>query len=179
MKTALFVLFLTLSALAQNVSTWPAACGPRQTKFDVNHEPPPARNPLPIAPAGKARIYFIQNTMSQVNVGIDGTWVGANDDSSWFVVAVDPGKHHICEYTTKWNIAVQLRLRDIDAQPGESYYLFAYVSYTSGPGHGVAPFMWELENIEAYDGDQLITEYPLAVFQEKKPKVKKKPAPVN
>ena len=113
--------------------------------------------------------------MSQVNVGIDGTWVGANDDSSWFAVAVDPGKHHICEYTTKWDMAVQLRLRDIDAQPGDTYYLFAYASYIGASmGRGVEPFMWELENIDAYDANQMITEYPLAVFQEKKPKPKKK-----
>jgi hypothetical protein len=162
MKTALFVLFLTLSALAQNAKNWPGACGPHDTKFEVERGSPPAKHFTATTPAAKATIYFIQITTFQVNVGIDGTWVGASK-ASWFAVTVDPGKHHICEYAANRGLDIQLRLRDIDAQPGEIYYFFARAFYK-----GAAPYTWELENIDAYDGNRLIARVPPSISRIKK-----------
>jgi hypothetical protein len=165
MKLAVFVFFLTFSALAQT-NTWPSACGPKQTRFDVaDPDWYLARHYKPSTPAGKATIYFIQQLeISEVNIGIDGAWVGANRASTWFPAAIDPGKHHICEYNPYFDA---LKLVDIDAQPGKSYYLVLY-------------YPMSLESIDAQEGSRLIFKTGISHFQEKKKATpKKETAPVN
>ena len=172
MKTAFFALFLSLSALAQNTNPWPDACGPRQTKFDVDRDWYLARHFTPATPAGKATIYFIERDSGVVKVGIDGAWVGATNTGSWFAVTVDPGRHRVCEYTTgsAWDYYVShpVQLADVDAHSGESYYFRAWMS-----GYVRHASTFHLETISAHDGNRLIAKYPLSVFQAKKAKKKK------
>ncbi len=125
----------------------PDACGDDSVKFDVKTEkdqPPPA----PPA-AGKAQIVFIENENqglglgmhATVRFGVDGAWVGANNDNSYFVVDVDPGVHHLC---VSWQSSLKTIKKSIDvasftAEPGKVYYYAANVILTvirgaSGPG---------------------------------------------
>ena len=166
MKAVLFVLcvlFLSWCAAAQTTNAWPSACGPREARFSVHRDWYLSKHFSPATPAGEATIYFIQSGYSVVIVGIDGAWVGASKDGTWFAATVAPGMHHICEYANMpyWQ---SVKLSDIDAQPGESYYFRAQVRY----GYRDAPNTLKLEKIDGHDGSRLIAKYPLSVFQEKK-----------
>jgi hypothetical protein len=106
MRTALIFLLLPLAALAQEktpTTAAPSACGPDNVKFEVKldklqHTP---AQPEP----GKALIYFIQDkgpqscgigAAPQTGIGMDGAWVGANRNNSYFSVSAELGKHHVC-----------------------------------------------------------------------------------
>src|SRR5882724_5492834 len=103
MKIALVITLLAASALAQDQSAVvPAACGPQDASFDVKLDK--SQHSLTQPEPGKARIYFVQD-IGQVScwgscvtsrVGLDGAWVGANHDNSYFSVSVEPGEHHMC-----------------------------------------------------------------------------------
>lgn len=107
------------------------SCGLSNVKFEVKTTSAPA----PVTPrdAGKALLYFIQDDTNfesrprpSVRFGMDGQWVGATNSNSWFVIPVDPGKHHLC---ANWQRRVVLLTSDqlvaaahFTAKPGASYF---------------------------------------------------------
>jgi hypothetical protein len=105
MKPGFALLCLSVSLLAAmqaRAISLPAACGDDKVRFNVTTQ---RNQPMPTAPeAGKAQIVFMEdeNQMigpfmhATVRFGMDGTWVGANNGSSYFVLTVDPGVHHLC-----------------------------------------------------------------------------------
>jgi len=90
MKIALITLLLAASALSQEPpSGVTSACGPRTGSFAVNLDSSQHTQAQP--EPGKALVYFIQekgkDTFSvTTTIGIDGAWVGANKNSSYFSV---------------------------------------------------------------------------------------------
>ena len=100
MKTALIamflVMFLALSVFAQGTSSRLAlACGPKDVTFTVKMDP--SHEPAEPEP-GKARVAFIQDDSMWgehqhyvMKIGLDGAWVGAYKQNSYFTVSVDPG----------------------------------------------------------------------------------------
>jgi hypothetical protein len=70
----------------------PAACGASDVRFDVKLDK--SQHALAQPEPGKALVYFFQDA-ALTRIGIDGAWVGANTNQSYFSDAVDPGEHHL------------------------------------------------------------------------------------
>ncbi len=115
---------------------WPSSCGDAQVKFEVTRQ---ARPPAPAPPAaGKAQVIFLENELqpvgpfmhATVRFGLDGSWVGADNGTSYFVADIAPGVHHLC---TSWQSSVgslkkNVQLALFDAAPGKVYYFEARVA---------------------------------------------------
>src|ERR1035438_949235 len=153
MKNALILMllmFLAVSAIAQQESGALAACGPKGVKFDVKRDKSPQTLVQPTP--GKARVYFIQDvgvakclgSCWTTQIGLDGEWVGANQRNSYFSVSVDPGEHHVCA----------------NLDPQFSPHTVAFVHFTAEAGKvyyfRMRPF-WgkdQLLNIDPIDSDE-------------------------
>jgi hypothetical protein len=141
MKLNLGIVFLSASlafAAQARATTLPDACGNDSVKFDVKTE----TSKTPPAPPtdGKAQIVLIENEnqmigpfmYATVRFGVDGAWVGANYNNSYFTVTLDPGVHHLC---ASWQSALGMLDKNVDvasftAEPGKVYYFAAEVKST-------------------------------------------------
>jgi hypothetical protein len=93
------VLVLAAPARAQ-ILTAAAGCGPDQVHIHTKHDKH-AQAPQP-DPA-KATVYFIEDDtdfnqvpMPTTRIGIDGQWVGATHEDSYYAFQLAPGVHHLC-----------------------------------------------------------------------------------
>jgi hypothetical protein len=81
----------------------------------------------------KAWVYFIQEKGSDAlgvttMIGLDGTWVGANKNSSYFGVSVESGEHHVCA-NVESHRGHRVGLVHFTAEAGKVYYFNARVVY--------------------------------------------------
>ena len=130
MKSALVVLFIAASALAQTPSgSATSACGPKDASFDVKLDK--TQHTLAQPDPGKALVYFIQEKGAVSRIGVDGAWVGANKNSSYFAVSVEPGEHHVCAdvWTPRGIPGVPVGFLHFTAEAGRVYYFDARVIY--------------------------------------------------
>lgn len=166
MKSAFVVVLLALSALAQQQSgSVVAACGPKNASINVRLDE--SQHPLAQPESGKALVYFVQD-IGTVNclgrclttkIGVDGTWVGANQRNSYFAVSVEPGEHHVCT----------------DSSRGTHMFAFAHFTTEAGKTYYFRTRKFGGENqvlsdIDPLDSDQaryLIASYPLSVSHPK------------
>ncbi len=161
MKIGLIVLLFAASAFGQESSAVaPSACGPMaggfQVKLDTSQHTPAQPDPA------KALVYFIQEKGSDAfaattKIGIDGAWVGANKNSSYFAVSVEPGEHHVCANVQSFR-GHPVGLVHFTAEAGKIYYFDARVVY------GEASDLYFF--LGAADDDQaryLIDSLPLSV----------------
>jgi len=132
MKSALIALLFAASAFAQGPSAVAtSACGPKDASFDVRLDK--TQHPLAQPDPGKALVYFIQEKGSDAlavttKIGIDGAWVGANKNSSYFAVSVEPGVHHVCANVQSFR-GHPVGLVHFTAEAGNVYYFDARVVY--------------------------------------------------
>jgi hypothetical protein len=173
-KILLTVLLFAAPALAQDQAAFAAAgCGPDKVKFDVKaYDHPPAS--VAVQP-GKALVYAFED-ISRSNFGfggvttkfgLDGTWVGANLDNSYFVFSVDPGDHSLC---TSWQSSIASRSKlhaaaSLTAEAGKSYYFRTVVFYNTD---GKYPPTLKLEPVDPAEGRLLIASSPFSTSQPKK-----------
>ncbi len=146
--------------LARGQSIWsaPAAkasCGPKNANFDVKLDYNQPAQPQPVN--GKVVIYILQDVnptyFLSVNsrVGLDGAWVGANRNSSYFGFTVDPGVHHLC-VGVNFQSSTSIVLRQLEAKAGATYYF--RVQFLAS--RGVGGFLLELEPVDEDEGQFLI-----------------------
>jgi len=134
---------LSSSVLAQAKTILPDSCGDDSVKFDVDlkKDQPPSTPP----DAGKAQIVFIQNSgqydhfVPPIRFGMDGAWVGANKNNSYFVVNVDPGEHHLCTSLQMGGSKASLvkssvQMATFTAEAGKTYYWEAAITFNGGVG---------------------------------------------
>jgi hypothetical protein len=161
MRSIGLVMLLAVSAFAQApLAVAPAACGPADVSFTVKLDKSP--HALAQPEAGKAWVYFIQEKGSDALgvtgiIGLDGTWVGANKNSSYFGVSVEPGEHHVCA-SLQSHRGHPVGLVHFTAEAGKTYYFNARVVY----GEEAAANLF----FAAADSDQaryLIASFPLSV----------------
>ena len=96
-----------LPAVAARAQRHAAGCGPYSVKF-ATHLPTRGAWPGPVA--GKALVYFDEDNSGAsslspptTRIGIDGKWVGAMQEVSWFYTYVTPGSHTLCaNWQTSW-----------------------------------------------------------------------------
>ena len=110
-----------------------AGCGPGAEMFDVKTTD--VRHPLGHAEEGKAVVYFFVDFLNAptMRVGVDGSWVGANDGKSYFFFQVAPGEHNIC---TEWQSGTFKKSSErvgeaihLTAEAGKAYYIRLNFSY--------------------------------------------------
>ncbi len=145
------------------------ACGPGKVRFDVELDKT-RHAAVPVDP-GKARVYFVQDLGTEntfgaggtfvTRIGMDGAWIGANQNNSWFSVSVEPGEHHVCVNAQAHMFGHVVELAHFTAEAGQVYYF------------RVRNFMWQTRRLEfgPTDSDQalyMISSYPLSVFNAKK-----------
>ncbi len=130
MRRRFSLLILSLSVILSlqiQAATLPDACGNDKVKFDITLQKNP---PAPSAPdPGKGQIIFIEaskkpaavgcmgNCGNMTRYGVDGAWVGATKDNSYFTLSVDPGEHHLCAVLGKNADAETLTI-----EAGKVYY---------------------------------------------------------
>lgn len=161
MKALIAALFLfALPLLAQNQSTAPAAaCGSLQVSMAVKLDS--SQHMLQQPQPGKALIYFIHDagrdagfTYPSTRIGMDGKWVSANKNSSWFSLPLEPGEHHLCAAIQYPFTATVVALAHINAEAGQVY--FYRTTYLSGTAY------LDLQPIDSDEGAYLIASFPLA-----------------
>jgi len=139
LRFVVFVLFVSLLTVVQARATLlPSACGDNRIRFDVNTTESKLLPAPP--PEGKAQIVFIENEnqaiapfmYATVRFGMDGAWVGASNNNSYFIVTVDPGVHHVCAswQTTLKNLKKSIDVASFTAEPGKIYYFAANLTVT-------------------------------------------------
>ena len=137
-----------LTTMQVRAISLPAACGDDKVRFNVTTQ---RNQPMPTAPeAGKAQIVFMEdeNQMigpfmhATVRFGMDGAWVGANNGSSYFVLTVDPGVHHLCAgwQSSIGRVRKNVHAASLKAEPGKVYYYAAQVTVTGGSNNATAVF---------------------------------------
>lgn len=122
-----FLLCVVFSGPRAHSAVLPDACGKENVSFEIRLQKNP---PAPAAPEnGKAQVFFIEKSAkppaiigcldcrTEARFGVDGDWVGATKDNSYFVISLDPGLHHMCA----------VRGKEVDAEPlnveaGKTYY---------------------------------------------------------
>ncbi len=163
----MIVLLVTLfaaSAFALGQSAdLPPTCGPEKASFDVKLEK--SQHVLAQPDSGKALVYFIQDfgelsfgPAVLTRVGVDGAWVGANKNSSYFSVSVEPGEHRMCSILSSKFLGHVVEFTHFSAQAGKVYYFRTR-------------FAGRYLFVDAVDSDEaqyLMAAYPQSVSQPRK-----------
>lgn len=174
MKSAIAVLLFAVSAVAQNSSAVvPAACGSIGVSYDVKLDD--SQHTLAQPEPGMARVYFIQDSglwakhqYYTLKIGLDGTWVGAYKQNSYFTVSVQPGERHMCvNVQANSSVGKLVELAHFTAEAGKVYYFrtrFVGGIRTLYP----APPYLDLDRVDSDQAKYLIAYYPLSVSHPKK-----------
>jgi hypothetical protein len=142
------------------------ACGVAKAKFSVKADADTATPAQ--APAGKATVYVIESmpkvpfVTKNVDIGMDGGWLGATTAQTHMTFFVTPGVHHLCaEYQGEaagMDDEGRVLLLRLDAEAGKTYY----ISY-----HGMflkdSPSIAFFEYVDGDEGEYLVERTPLAV----------------
>jgi hypothetical protein len=85
-------------------------------------------------------------------VGLDGTWVGANQGSSYFFFTAEPGEHHLC---VNWQSRLKIKSRafamtSVTAEAGKIYYFRSRVVFTR------ADYTFDLDRVNSDQGKFLV-----------------------
>ena len=159
MKIVVVFMLLAAAAFAQNQpAVAPAACGPKDTNFDVKLDK--SQHTLAQPEPGKARVYFIQDlgkvscigSCGKTKIGLDGTWVGAIQHNSYFSVSVAPGEHHLCAAPGPITAFAHLT-----AEAGKTYY------FRTRGFNTATQVVFDFEPIDSDQAKYLIASYPLSV----------------
>lgn len=177
MKTIIIMFLFAAPLFAQDDSVAAraaAGCGSDQVNFDVKSDK--KKHPAPQPEAGKALIYLFSEVTGNnygfgvfgvtTRVGVDGAWVGANNNHSYFFVSVAPGDHRVC---TNWQSSIASRTNlgkavSLTAEAGRAYYFRIKVNSMPEGQHEV---IMKLEQLDPAEGQLLIASTPLSSFQPK------------
>jgi hypothetical protein len=132
----LTILLSTLPALAQDdaaLARTAAGCGLSADMFNV--QTTDQKHPAGQPEQGKALVYFFVDFLNAptMRVGVDGTWVGANNGKSYFFFQVAPGEHNVC---AEWQSGTFKKSSErigeaihLTAEPGKTYYIRLLFSF--------------------------------------------------
>jgi hypothetical protein len=141
----LMCLALTPSARAKK-NVLPDACGDDKAEFHVSVVDDHTQELK--AQEGKALLVIVEEGESNhfdltTRYGIDGTWVGATHGSSYFLVQLAPGEHHLCVSPQKhFGFTGTMRehlisMTPFTAEAGKVYFFGGKESATGTPGQSV------------------------------------------
>jgi hypothetical protein len=177
MKAALVLSLFAASAFAQAplqnqslIAASEAACGPKNVKFDAEQDA--THHPTPEPETGKALVYVVQDideihcsSCALTKTGLDGSWVGANQGSSYFFFAVTPGEHHLC---VNWQSRLEYRSRafamaNFTADERKTYYFRERFIFVPNTGYS-----FTLDPINSDEGKYLVATSSFSVSHPKK-----------
>jgi hypothetical protein len=168
-------LLFAASALAQNpYAPLPAACGPKQVDFNVPDIQDFAfRNTLIQPQPGRALVYFIQDDGPwgehqhyTLKIGMDGAWVGAYKNNSYFTVSMEPGEHHVCaNVQSNSSFGSLVALLHFTAEQGKIYYF--RTRFVAGMPGQIPPYV-DFDPIDSDQAKYLIDSYPQSAATPKK-----------
>ncbi|MFZ3332102.1 MAG: DUF2846 domain-containing protein [Candidatus Acidiferrales bacterium] len=175
MKTLFAVLLFASSAFAQNQAPasnpQAAACGPNDVHFNIKQDS--SEHPALLEP-GKALVYVIQDEDNPdcfkcdttTRVGLDGAWVGTNNEDSYFYFSVEPGEHHLCanRLSQLGVTAKPISLLGFTAEVGKTYYFRIHAVYGADRGASYSDF----GAVNPDEAKYLISISPYAVSRPKK-----------
>jgi hypothetical protein len=104
-----------------------AGCGPSQTQFDVKTDA--TLHLLAQPEEGKAIVYVFEPdlTMGTMRIGVDGSWAGATNGSTYLYFSLPPGEHNVC---AEWQSSVAKKTaervgvaRTLNVEAGKVYFL--------------------------------------------------------
>jgi len=163
-----FLLFAVNPAALANPQS---ACGQSDVHFDIKKD-----NGEHVAQAepGKALVYVIQDEDHPdclkcdvtTRVGLDGSWIGANNADSYFFFSVDPGEHHLCA-NRQPEIGVSTKpiaLLRFTADTGKTYYFRVHAIYGADRGASYSDFA----PVDSDEAQYLISITPYANSRVKK-----------
>lgn len=173
-RMLLAVLLFTPPVLAQNQATSSspdAACGQFDVHFDIKKDS--SQHIAQLEP-GKALVYVIQDEDhpdclkcdTTTRVGLDGSWVGANNEDSYFYFSVDPGEHHLCanRLPQLGVTAKPISLLGFTAEAGKTYYFRIHAVYGGDRGASYS----DLGAVNPDEAKYLISISPYAISRVKK-----------
>jgi hypothetical protein len=146
-KICAILVCLALSPLAQAKKTvLPDACGDDKEEFHVTAVDDHAQALK--ADEGKALLVIVEEGQSNhfdltTRYGIDGSWVGATHGSSYFLVQVAAGEHHLCASPQKhFGFTESMRehlvtMPSFTAEAGKIYFFGGKESTIGTPGQSV------------------------------------------
>jgi hypothetical protein len=136
-----------------------SACGPHEANFDVTHDD--VQSGSIAIPPGKALVHVIETMLDypfvtkKVNIGMDGTWLGATDAQSHMTFLVDAGTHHLCAvyqgHAQGMDDEGHTLLLLLNAEPGKTYYLRYHALFLKD-SPGIAFF----DQVDADEGQLLL-----------------------
>jgi hypothetical protein len=130
--------------------------------LDRSHSSPPKPEP------GKATVVFIQDFGARkfgigvhviAKIGVDGSWVGAIKDNSYFSVFLAPGERHICVNLDSEMLANPVEFAHFTAEAGKVYYI--RWRYLSSNDLLLAP-------VDSDEAKYQIAQFPLSISNPKK-----------
>jgi hypothetical protein len=137
-----------------------AGCGPNEMHFDVKTDK--TQHPQAPPDAARAVIYIFSERISfdqTYRIGMDGKWMGATHDESYFFFAAEPGEHRLC-----WDVQKgQDKLSDqgaavtFTAEAGKAYFF-----RTTMRGNNEITLRWRFERIDAAEGMFMVSSRPLS-----------------
>jgi hypothetical protein len=172
MKAALVLILFAAAAFAQDqaaITAAQAACGPKDIRFDATEDA--TQHPTPQPEPGKALVYLIQDLgevqcsgCALTKVGLDGTWMGANQGSSYTFFPADPGERHLC---VNWQSRLGWRSRafamaNFTAEAGHVYYFHTRISVSR------YIYAFDLEPVNSDEGKYLVASSAFSVSHPKK-----------
>ncbi|HEY9127893.1 MAG TPA: DUF2846 domain-containing protein [Acidobacteriaceae bacterium] len=168
MKAVLVLLLAGSSLLAHAQANNPrAACGTGDLPFTIKlaNEAPASPDPEP----GKALVFFIQDAGASssiayptTRIGVDGAWVGANKDSSYTALTVEPGEHHACVMVQSSFVDSSVELAHFTAEAGKAYYFRTRLLLAKSLEY------LELTSIDSDQGWYLVNSFPRSTIKPKK-----------
>jgi len=177
LRTALIALLFASPAFAQDSTVNPlaaAGCGANEIHFDVKTDK--KQHPTAQPDAGKALVYVIGAAWSdyaEVHIGtpptrfgIDGTWVGANGNRSYFFFPVEPGDHRLCTSAqSKFERVVKssAAATSFTAEAGKTYYFRTKSPLGQNPSGGI-----KLVPVDPAEAQLLIGATAFSTFRLKK-----------
>jgi hypothetical protein len=150
MRSFLVVFLFVFSAFALNsaaLANPQSACGQSDVRFDIKKD---SGEHVAQAEAGKALVYVIQDEDHPdclrcdvtTRVGLDGSWIGANNGDSYFFFSVEPGEHHLCaNRQPEINISTKpIALLSFTAEAVKTYYFRVHAIYGADRGASYSDF---------------------------------------
>jgi hypothetical protein len=176
MKSFLIALLLAAPLCAQTTSkvrfvqpptSPPLICASTAVSFSVKKDD--TQHALPQSEPDKAQIVFIHDSGGSPGVGypttkiaMDGAWVGANHDDTWFAVSVAPGEHHVCVALQSSVVDYRVEMAHLNAQPGGVYYFRTRLVLSRQVE------LLELEPADSDEGNYLVHTFPMSISKPKK-----------
>jgi hypothetical protein len=171
MKKA-FLLFLLMasSVFAQDQAATArsaAGCGPSQEMFDVKVDL--TQHPVAKPEEGKALVYVFEDhgTGPTMRVGLDGVWVGATSNKSYFFLSMSPSEHNLC---VEWQSGTFKKsserigaAKTLTVEAGKVYFVRMLFKETSNNWGTI-----DLQLEDSAEGQFLIASSALSTFKRKK-----------